>query len=320
MAWLVALGVLAVPTVQAQGEPHGEWLVPEGPHAIVPETGTVNLELEFRYHCDVTAADPAQIHFRFQVGDVPPFAVALLSPTSTSMTSLVFQEDWCGAPDQYIVVPTTLITTITRQAPAYIPFHVTVSAVVEYGQGSTHTVDGPYNETVTFESTYFARIEAIPDTTLVKVAPGATAQFPVDLANYGNGPTVIHAAWRPTALADAPEHSAVEPLPSDVLDVSVPDPLVLQSVQMHGAAADDEARVFVQVTAPRTGSLEYTNQVYAFVVDFSGAYDGNRTDATNNQTVFLSVQVQGTGNAPAPAAVVGFAALAVAFLAARRRQ
>lgn len=306
---LLTIVALALPGVQAQGEAHGEWVVPEGPHDLEPELETLALDLLFRYHCNLSAADPSLIHLSFNVTEVPPFAAAVTMPITTSTSSLILQEDWCAAQGNYLEENVTVITTTTGEAPAYVPLTMHVNAMVEYGSGQLHTVDGPFVGNLTFQATYFPLIQAIPTQTRLTVAPGETAEFHIDVTNFGNGPTTIDATWRPSTEGVAP--------PS----VDAPAPTTLESMMTHGPGAEVMKTVTVRVAAPSTGPLSYVNDVYSFAVDFTGSHEDGLSSKTNNQTVFLSIQVQGIGaEAPAPVLALTMAAVVAAILLPRRRQ
>lgn len=301
--FVVALA--AVPVAQAQTDPDGEWSVPEGPHAIAAETESLTLALTFHYHCQAAATFPRPIEATFTVNQTPIYAGGVFWPQNRSVTWSAIEED-CVAPDSYIDLATNLTTFVTRQAPAFEPFVLTFDAVVTYGPPQAPTLDGPYTAQVTMESTYFALIEAIPRTTLVKTPPGSDVELPVDVTNYANAPTRVNASWRPTTATAMP--------------VDMPPPVVLESRMTHGQQADVEETMVVGAHAPPAGGL-YENRIYSFAVDFTGTDERGTTDATNTQTVFFTVQVQGSNvESPGLPALLVAALVVVTSALIRRRQ
>lgn len=279
---------------------------------IAPETETRELNMLATVTYPVASGCAALVKVTFTVSTPGTWAVAVPNPSTTSFTA---EGDAGGTAVPGVSpgggtknVDFKVTITTTRQAPAFQPALYRITADVESAQqqgGCTYGSDTSSTD-VTLQNGFFALIQTVPVQTLLKSGQNSQVRFPVDVTNFGNGETQIRAE---TTYNSKNQLDALIP----------PAPFILESKATSGQGARDQSQVFVTARTPSSNG--YVNDVYAFQVDFSGEFAGTTPAGseppTNEQTIFLSLQVQGV-YAPGFDPVFAIGALGIALIGLRR--
>jgi len=174
-----------------------------------------------------------------------------------------------------------LSLTVTEKAPAFTQGKVTIVATSSMLRGLFFNINEK-TETfeVPFEVGYWPVVKIVPpEGTLKQIGPTDTADFPVDVANYGNGMTKL--------LIEVTE------MPAGDWSVSVPSSVTLQSSDVSEEGIKDT--VHIKVKPPYNFGFHNTRK--SFKVTFTPIYIGQtagRPDLIGQpETVTFTVQSVG---------------------------
>lgn len=292
---------LAVPDAMAQSgqAPFEIFAGRMEPEVIMPESGLGSSNVTVRVRCAPEDVPGTQITVTLEATHRPAFASAVLNPRTVSFGA---QPDRCATPDFEYVGTSTLLVTLTRNAPAFEPFPLTVKGTLRRDiPGAQSRQYDPRTVNVTATPDFLAQVRVSPSTTFLKTPPAGRATFPVVVENLANGPS----------------NASVELVttPSG-LNVTLP-PAALLGTRIVASSGEPSTVLMIVVDAPPSDG--YVNEVRSFVVDFSLRSVDPRGATSDGQTVTFSVQVQGFGSGQA-GAPVGTVALAVLGLLAVLRR
>jgi hypothetical protein len=203
----------------------------------------------------------------------------------------------------------TIVTT--RKAPAFQTGEYVISAVakpsVSTNGGCNVANSGEFKVSNNIVNDYFPIMEYQPSKYIQKTGQNKDVLFTVKASNFGNGDTKVTAVY--------------SPISKNKLDAVIPP----AQTTLESKAAVGEKALFskdVQVSGRTPHSNGYTNSIYTFSIAFTAGSVQAGSDTKDEQTLTLSVQVQGVyvpGFDPAGAiAALGVAVLLLGF--ARRRR
>lgn len=267
----------------------------------MPETGMA----VFRLYLNATSSTgflPGEYRVDWNVKTKPPYARTVLNPPSERRT--VSATNGSTNPTR-LEFKSELVLNVTRDAPAFKDDEYVVTADFLPPESPGSCPRGTGEGARTIKNDYLPLTQVNPQRLFLKVGPGDTALFPVEVSNLGNGPTVVRL-------------TVEQPFKNKLEAVNAGAEIHLESRASRGPAALFRASRTIEAEAPK--SAGYVNSVYQFTVKFGSEFDGAAPGflQTKETQVTFSVQVQGAVGVPAPAASAILTLLAVIVLSNAR--
>lgn len=167
---------------------HDDPNLPNG--RLLPEVGSATLRIDLNATTPSGVFPPGEYRAKWSVRSAPTYARPVLNPAFQNVT--VSPGGNSPTPTR-LQFRTDLIIVVSRDAPAFKDDQYVVRAEFEPpsasagGTCSRSTVEGGR----TIKNDYLPLTQVNPLRLFLKVGPGDTAPFPVEVSNLGNGPTVV---------------------------------------------------------------------------------------------------------------------------------
>lgn len=278
---LLAPSVLAqtaspVPLVELQGE---------DPPMVPPLQGAVTANLTTRVSCTLVG-EGGRVGITYTVEAMPAWSQVVVSPASDVVDVTACEG---GTATRHA----TVSVTAGDQAPAFRPTPLRIQATATGVGGRNESATATLNVT----ADYFSILDAVARDATKTARPGAEVEFPITLANLGNGRTRV---------------TFVVENASDDLVIETPDALTLGSKQQGEAANSAETRV---VARTKEGGM-LVNRVGTFTLLLKGEHADAPPRAGDEARLTFVVTTR--SDAPGPGlALVALAVVAAAYAARR---
>lgn len=287
---------------------------------LMPETGRAVLLVNVDVTVNAAGACLESIQLSYRVLGAPAYASIVFNPSSTSIQ--VGGEGEGGLPpppvtaasETYAAPPVEMIVSTTRVAPAFddAKYEIEVKAAAGKVTGSSDGGNHACNVgealgtgAATIKNDYLPVTVLNPAILYMKAGQNKKVLLPVEIANFGNGPTRI------TMEASQPNKEKLEA-------ANVGAEVRLESRAQRGPSALYKAMRNIEVQTPHDNG--YTNSIYVLQVKFSSSFDGTAAGRlqTDEQVLLFSVQVQGV-YAPGVDPMLLIGVLAAGLVVRRRR-
>jgi hypothetical protein len=311
---VVAFALASVPSATAQTlEPNTQEKTAKT-DLLMPEAGQLTRQLETILQIPSGASGCiATIKVEWKIKSAPAYASVAINPPTTTF---VYSQETTGVPGtspasgEQKLIPTkpNIIISATRDAPAFKTDDYVFQTVATPGSSETggcNFKQGSSDLTVPIKNDFLTIMSVQPQAFLLKSGQNSKIQFPVKLDNRANGPTKTRVT--------------VEQTSNNKLDTVIPPGLVYLDSSLKGGAAKTTETVIITGQTPHSNG--YTNSFFTFEATFLSEYDGTLPGESNakpdEQTLVLSVQVQGV-YVPGFDPAIAIGALGVALLGVRR--
>jgi hypothetical protein len=257
---------------------------------IRPLSGLKNIQLSVEYCNQEGGYAFVTTPITLQVDNSPSWISATVSPSTVYIEPS--QNGGCQSTNTNVVVQTT------SNAPAFRQGNIKISAQAE----SNGDLDGSSGETtIPVQAGFYSVVDARTPKTVVIAGPQEKIEFPIKIANFGNGPQ--------TVFLDTSQQT-------EGLDIVLPGAVQVSS---KATGAEDNTRTAV-VSVQTPSKNGYINQPGTFTLDVSSAY--SLKQSINGMSTRVSSLITTKGFfVPGPGSAAAVLAMAgVAMGLARRRE